>query len=162
MSLLPYAASAIAASVFLLAPSKQPPAESCVAVAGSCRQAPWTIAIVHAAGRVAQSTVDSVITTHLDEKGRTIVRFAFDNPCEYIVTAQTRQMNDTLDVSFKTKRGGQPENNDDSTPEIYGCSATISNSGYEVIVPLSTHTVHVIRGFTGAGSAPIIRMLETP
>lgn len=162
MSFLQHATALIVASVLLLAPSMNTPVLDCVTIVGTCRQIPWKIATVNDVGKVPQSAVDSVITVRLDDKGRTRVLFAFDNPCEYVVTAQTRQMNDTLDVYFKTRRRGAPEVNNDSTPAIYGCPAMISNLGYEVIIPRSTHAAHVIRGLTGNGSAMVTRILVTP
>jgi hypothetical protein len=147
--------------MLLITPSKKTFTARCVTTVGECRQLPWRAATVHNLGLVPQSASDSIITVHVDDKGRTKVLYAFNNPCDDVVTAKTRQMNDTLDVYFTTRRRGNPEK-DVPVPEIYGCPATITNLGYEVVIDRSAHVALIIRGITGNGSVTTVRAIMAP
>jgi len=149
----------IVASVVLATSSCVSPHARCETTVGDRCQLPWQSITVHDVGMVPRSAVDSVITVRLDERDRIRVLYAFDNPCEYVVTAKTRQTNDTLDVYFATKRRGTPRMGVDSLPEVYGCPATIWNRGYEVIVGPSTRLAHTVRGFTSSGSVTTVRTI---
>jgi len=151
MSIVVRALSIAAVSVLFTAPSKHVVKDGCNTTPAECAQGHWRAAPVRFISKVSQAVVDSVITVHVDDGNRITVLYAFNNNCEEYVTARTRRVRDTLDVRFATTpRGAQKKKA--SPLDLFTCSASIDNVGYEVTVNASERETYVVRAFVGTSS----------
>jgi hypothetical protein len=114
-----------------------------------CHQDTWRPIAVHPVANLTQGAVDSVITVRVKSTRQIAIDYAFNNPCQYSVTARLRRFRDTLDVAFMLSRSGTPEKANDSVPDITACPAAIMNQVYEVIVSHRDYGIDVVRGFNG-------------
>lgn len=121
----------------------------CETSVDSC-QAPWRVAPVHRLMKVSQSVTDSVITVRLWDKHRVTALYAFNNPCDDVITATVLQTRDTLDVRFVTVRRGELPGRPLPLEQLVTCEASIDNLGYEVTFDNVKSGSHTVRAFLSA------------
>lgn len=166
MSLLPRMSPLAAVSLLFCTPITNTVRARCDASANDCHQATWRPVVVHAVSKFPESAVDSAITVRVGRvgnDGRITVLYAFNNPCQVSVTAEARQISDTLDVYFILSRPSGKIN--DEMSELSACPAAIMNRAYEVTVDQVAPGTHVVRGFNGSASQKTLiasRVVGTP
>ena len=107
----------------------------------------WYPAQVRILGAVPPGAPDSVITARVNDSGRVIVMYTFDNPCDLRVAAKLRRGRDTVAVRF-TMTSRVP-----MSPQLgSGCPAVIRYETFAVDAgPMSADTV-VVRSAYGRES----------
>lgn len=107
----------------------------------------WYPAQARVLGTVPPGAPDSVITARVNDSGRVIVMYTFDNPCDDRVTAKQRRVRDTVAVRFtlSSRTPGPP-------PLGAGCPAVVRYETFAVDAgPMSADTV-VVHSAYGGGS----------